>query len=180
MTDATNPQSPDAAATPPVTPPTPTPQADAPYAPPAPPVAPYTPPAAAPTYQPPSYPAAPPAYGASTGSPTQPAPGAPPVYGSAPYYGAPAVKTNVLAIISMIASILGFVWILPLIGSVGGAIMGHVSLNQIKRTGEGGRGMALAGVIVGWVGVAISLLIIGFFVFFIFLGAAASSRYGSY
>jgi hypothetical protein len=74
----------------------------------------------------------------------------------------------------------GFVWILPLIGSVGGAIMGHISLNQIKRTGEGGRGMALAGVIVGWVGTAISLLIIGFFVFFIILGAAASSRYGSY
>ncbi|AXA96001.1 DUF4190 domain-containing protein [Microbacterium sp. PM5] len=174
MTDATNPQSPDAAATPPVTPPTPAPAADATYAPPAAPA--YQPPA----YQPPSYPSAPPAYGASTGAPVQPAPGAPPVYGSAPYYGAPAVKTNVLAVISMIASILGFVWILPLIGSVGGAIMGHISLNQIKRTGEGGRAMALAGVIVGWVGTAISLLIIGFFVFFIILGAAASSRYGSY
>lgn len=174
MTDATNPQSPDAAATPPVTPPTPAPATDAPYTPPAPPA--YQPP----PYPQASYPSAPPAYGAGAGAPVQPAPGAPPVYGSAPSYGATAPKTNVLAIISMIASILGFVWILPLIGSVGGAVMGHLSLNQIKRTGEGGRGMALAGVIVGWVGVAISLLIIGLFVFFIILGAAASSRYGSY
>lgn len=183
MTDATNPQSPDAAGTPPVTPPTPpaagAPEAAAPYTPPAPS---YGAPSAgpAPSYQPPSYPPAPPAYGSAPGAPTQPSPGAPPVYGSAPYYGAPAPKTNVLAIISMIASILGFIWILPLVGSLGGAIMGHLSLNQIKRTGEAGRGMALAGVIVGWVGVAFAVIGIGFFLFFIILGAASSSRYGTY
>jgi len=182
MTDATNPQSPDAAATPPVTPPTPAPAS-------AQPAAPYTPPPAAapapsyqpPAYQPPTYPAAPPAYGATSGAPMQPAPGAPPVYGAAaPYYGAPAPKTNVLAIISMIAAILGFVWILPFIGSLGGAIMGHISLNQIKRTGEGGRGMALAGVIVGWIGVAIAVIGIAFFLFFVILGATAGTRYSSY
>jgi len=182
MTDATNPQSPDAAETPSVTPPTP--ESGPSYAPPAPP---YTPPADAPTYQPPTYPAAPPAYpsappayGASAGAPVQPAPGAPPVYGSAPYYGAPAPKSNVLAIISMIASILGFVWILPVVGSLGGAIMGHISLNQIKRTGEGGRGMAMAGVIIGWIGVGLAAIGIGFFVFFVILGATAGARYGSY
>lgn len=186
MTDATNPQSPDAAGTTPVPPPTPpaapTPEAAAPYTPPAPPAAPYGAPSAgpAPSYQPPTYPTAPPAYGSPSGAPTQPSPGAPPVYGSAPYYGAPAPKTNVLSIISMIASILGFIWILPLVGSLGGAIMGHFSLNQIKRTGEAGRGMALAGVIVGWVGVAFAVIGIGFFLFFIILGAASSSRYGSY
>ena len=109
----------------------------------------------------------------------QTTPGAPPV---APYgYGAyPTRKTNGLAVASLVLSIVGFLWILPLVGSVAGAIMGHIALGQIKRTGEGGRAMALAGVIVGCVGTAISLLIIGFFVFFIILGAAASSRYGSY
>ncbi|KXC06884.1 DUF4190 domain-containing protein [Microbacterium hominis] len=182
MTDATNPQSPDAAATPPVTPPTPAPASAQPAAPGA------TPTAAAPA---PTAAAAcavshgmrpaPPAYGATTGAPMQPAPGAPPVYGAAaPYYGAPAPKTNVLAIISMIAAILGFVWILPFIGSLGGAIMGHISLNQIKKTGEGGRGMALAGVIVGWIGVAIAVIGIAFFLFFVILGATAGTRYSSY
>ncbi len=162
MTDATTPQPSDAAATPPVTPPTPVPpQTDAPvYAPPAPPAGQTYPP----TPQPPAY---------------QPPTAAPP-YGSAPHYGAPAPQTNVLAIISLIASIVGFIWLLPFIGSLGGAIMGHISLNQIKRTGENGRGMALAGVIVGWAGVAIAVLAIGLIIFFMVLAAAASSRYSTY
>jgi hypothetical protein len=36
--------------------------------------------------------------------------------------------------------------------------MGHISLNQIKRSGEGGRGMALAGIIVGWAGLALLVI----------------------
>jgi hypothetical protein len=31
-----------------------------------------------------------------------------------------------------------------------GAILGHVALGQIKRTGQGGRGLAVAGVAIGW------------------------------
>jgi uncharacterized protein DUF4190 len=38
-----------------------------------------------------------------------------------------------------------------------GAILGHVSMKQIKERGEAGRGMALAGVITGWSGVAIAI-----------------------
>ena len=34
---------------------------------------------------------------------------------------------------------------------LGGIIAGHIALGQIKRTGEGGRGMALAGSIIGYV-----------------------------
>lgn len=176
-------------------------------APPAPPAAPYDaapyPPAAtyppatdapAPPYAPPAYPASPYAstpsspyasgpYGGTSSPygaqyPMQTTPGAPPI---APYsYGAyPARRTNGLAVASMILSIVGFIWILPLIGSVAGAIMGHIALGQIRRTGESGRGMALAGVIVGWAGVA--LLVIGV-LFIIFVTAAAGSssyRYGA-
>lgn len=50
-------------------------------------------------------------------------------------------RTNVLAIIGLILAIF-----FPLVG----AIVGHVALSQIKKTGEDGRGLALAAVIVGW------------------------------
>lgn len=141
--------------------------------------APYAP-AAPPAYTPPAYPPA--AYGAPAASPygsaqpLQTSPGAPPVM---PYgYGYPTRKTNGLAIASMVLSILGFIWVLPFVGSLAGAIMGHVSLGQIKRTGEGGRGMALAGVIVGWIGLGFMILGILFFVFVIFASGGSSSTYG--
>jgi hypothetical protein len=89
------------------------------------------------------------------------------------------VRTNVLAIISLVASIAGFLWIVPVIGPIAGVITGHISLAQIKRTGEKGRGMALAGTIVGWVGIGVMVLFL--IVLFIGLGIAASnsSRYGA-
>ncbi len=65
---------------------------------------------------------------------------------------ATARPTNVLAIISLIASCVGF--------TVPGIIMGHIALSQIKRTGEGGHGLALAGVIVGYCLFAIALIFI--------------------
>jgi hypothetical protein len=103
-------------------------------------------------------PTPPPAYGQPAyGEPAQPAYGQP-GYG-APAYGtqAPARRTNVLAIISLIASISGFV-ILPFIGSVVGVVCGHISLSQIKKTGEEGRGLAVAGLVVGYIGVALSII----------------------
>jgi hypothetical protein len=42
-----------------------------------------------------------------------------------------------------------------------------MALSQIKRTGEGGRGMALAGTIIGWVG--LGFLILGIIAFLAFL-----------
>ena len=72
-----------------------------------------------------------------------------------PGYAAPA-KWNVLAIVSLVASVVGF--------GIVGVITGHIALGQIKRTGENGRGLALAGTIAGYVGIA--LAIIGIIVFF--------------
>ena len=97
----------------------------------------------------------PPAYG-------QPAP----AYGeTAPAYGQPATaygqppaaKTNTLAIISLIASIAGIV-ILWGIGSIAGVICGHISLSQIKKTGEQGRGMAIAGLVIGYAGIVLAII----------------------
>ncbi|MDF2580602.1 MAG: hypothetical protein K0S49_2181 [Microbacterium sp.] len=106
----------------------------------------------------------------------QPAGYPPPAYG---YGGYQPQKTNALAIVSMIASIVGFIWILPIIGSIAGVIMGHISLSQIKRTNENGRGMALAGLIVGYAGLA--LAIVGVIIFASFIGwAIEQDSYSSY
>jgi len=41
---------------------------------------------------------------------------------------------------------------------IAGVITGHVAKSQIKQTGEGGNGMATAGLIMGYVGIAITLI----------------------
>jgi Sec-independent protein secretion pathway component TatC len=58
-------------------------------------------------------------------------------------------KTNTLAIVSLVVALF-----VPLVG----AILGHVAMGQIKKTGEQGRGIALAGVIIGWVFTALAIL----------------------
>jgi hypothetical protein len=52
--------------------------------------------------------------------------------------------------------ILGILW-LGWLGSVLAVIFGHVALSQIKRTGAAGRGLAIAGLVLGYVGAAIAL-----------------------
>lgn len=72
-------------------------------------------------------------------------------------------KTNTLAIVSLILA-----FFVPLVG----AILGHVAMGQIKKTGEQGRGIALAGVIIGWVFTALSILAaVLFFIPLFILGA---------
>lgn len=83
-------------------------------------------------------------------------------YTNAPYqpqpYYPPTVGTNGLAIAAMV---LGIVWVWWL-GSILAVIFGHVALSQIARSGgtQKGRGMAIAGLVLGWVGVATLLFFI--------------------
>jgi hypothetical protein len=58
-----------------------------------------------------------------------------------------------LAIASLVASV---IWLCG-IGSIAGIVMGVVALTQVKRTGEQGQGLAIAGIAVGAV-----TLILGF------------------
>lgn len=55
-------------------------------------------------------------------------------------------RTNGLAIGAFVTS-----FVVPILG----AILGHVAFSQIKRTGEGGQGLAIAAIIIGWVGTLI-------------------------
>ena len=74
-------------------------------------------------------------------------------YGPPPYgYGYPPPRrTNGLAIASMV---LGIVWLYWL-GSVLALVFGYVARRQIRERGESGDGMAIAGIVLGWVGVGI-------------------------
>lgn len=74
-----------------------------------------------------------------------------------PPYGYPSVPrpTNGMAIAALVLGILWLYWI----GSVLALIFGYIALAQIKRSPadapQQGRGLAVAGVVLGWVGVAI-------------------------
>jgi hypothetical protein len=57
-----------------------------------------------------------------------------------------------------------------------GAIFGHVARRRIARTGANGSGMALAGIITGWVVSGLSLLFFGF-IFFAIVSDPASSTF---
>ena len=97
------------------------------------------------------------------------------------YYQPPG--TNGMAIGSLVSSLVGFVlgWAFtPLfLGMLVGIVLGHISLSQIKKTCEQGRGLAIGGLICGYVGTGIFvLLMLGFLAIFgilIGLGASAGS-----
>lgn len=169
-----------AGATPPPYVPPVTPAAgEVPAAPAAPPyAAPAVPPAPA-AAQPPSYPqpaAAPqPAPAAQPAGYPPPAAPVPPSAYPAPAYGygyaaPPAQKTNIMAILSLVFA---FVF------SILGIVFGHIALSQIKRTGEDGRGLAVAGLIIGYVAVGLGVLAVIAYVVFVvmIIGVAGTSSY---
>lgn len=76
----------------------------------------------------------------------------------------PTGGTNTPALLSLIFGLLGS-GVVPI-------VLGHVALSQIRRTGETGRGMAIAGIVLGWVGIA---AIVGVFVIYGLVFAGLSS-----
>lgn len=73
-------------------------------------------------------------------------------YVGAPVQGQPQRQGAGVNGLSIAAMVLGILW-LYWIGSILAVVFGHVSLNQINRDGQAGRGFAIAGVALGWVGV---------------------------
>jgi hypothetical protein len=65
-----------------------------------------------------------------------------------------AAMTNGMAIAAMVLGILWLYWV----GSILALIFGYVARDQIKRTGQSGDGMAIAGIVLGWVGVGFLVL----------------------
>lgn len=95
-----------------------------------------------------------------------PVPPAPMAYGSPAAAYPPVAQNSGLAIASLVCGILAWVGLLPLVGAIAAIIMGHVARSQISRSGGqiNGKGLALAGLILGYlqvvfVGLAICLFI---------------------
>src|SRR3954464_4355124 len=73
-------------------------------------------------------------------------------YGYPGYPGYPPPRwTNALAIVSLVCAFL----FAPL-----GIIFGHISLSQIKKTGEEGRGLAIAGLVISYLVTVLSILVV--------------------
>lgn len=106
-----------------------------------------------------------------------------PQYGSSAQYPgvppyAPPRPSSGLAVTALIAGIAGIVlsWtFVALLGSIAAVITGHMALNQIRRNPAlGGRGMAIAGLILGYVGVAILAFTVVIAIFsFLFIGGVS-------
>lgn len=94
---------------------------------------------ATPQYQPPQY------------QPPQQQWGQPQTQYGMPSYAPPvSVGTNGMAIASLVTCfVCGF--IVPI-------ILGHIALGQIRRTGEGGKGLAIAGLVIGYIQLAAAVL----------------------
>ena len=100
---------------------------------------------------------------ASAPPPPPPPYGAPP-YGAPPPYqqpyplARPAQTTNAMAVASLVLGIVWLFWV----GSIRAVVFGYVGKGQIDRSGgtQSGRGMAIAGITLGWVGVGFLVLTI--------------------
>jgi hypothetical protein len=95
----------------------------------------------------------------------QPPAVAPPHYGQQPsqyqyqyqyQYPYQAPGTNGLAIASMVVGILWLYWV----GSILALIFGYIARGQIRQRQEAGDGMAIAGIVLGWIGIATLVLVI--------------------
>jgi hypothetical protein len=74
-------------------------------------------------------------------------------------YAVEPVKTSSEAIISLISAVLGWLGFFGL-GGIIAVIFGHIAKNQIRKSGGrlGGDGLATAGLILGYVNIAITLI----------------------
>jgi hypothetical protein len=94
------------------------------------------------------------------GGPSYPPPGGPaypPPYQAPPDYS--AGKLSGLAVASLVLGITWIFWI----GSILALVFGYMALRRIKRSPDRGRGLAIAGVVLGWIGMVTLVFIIAVF-----------------
>jgi hypothetical protein len=94
---------------------------------------------------------------------------------------APAVvaapQTNTLAIVSLVAGVAGLT-VLPFLASIVAVVTGHIGRKELRAKGQSGDGLAIAGLITGYIGIGLGLLVaIILFIFFGVLVAAGGMYY---
>lgn len=78
-------------------------------------------------------------------------------------------RTSSLAVVSLIFGILAYVF-LPGVGALVAVICGHAARSEIRHAPPGsieGDGLALAGLILGWIQLALVVIAIGIFILFL-------------
>ncbi len=70
----------------------------------------------------------------------------------------PSARTNGLAIASLASGLAQFVF--GPLATIPAIVLGHMARSQIRRTGEQGAGLALAGLVLGWGAVRVGIVLI--------------------
>jgi len=104
---------------------------------------------------------------------------APPAQWPAPPWSGPQPsRTNGFAIASLVCACAQVVvWPLAFALAVAAIVTGHVARHQIRQTGEGGSGIALAGLIAGYVGLVLYILLAIGIVLFLLLGTPVIAQH---
>jgi Domain of unknown function (DUF4190) len=77
--------------------------------------------------------------------------------------GTPAAfsaQTNTLALVSLISGIASWV-LVPVVGAIVAVVTGHMAKREIRRTGEQGNTYATVGLVLGYLHLAVVLLVLG-------------------
>jgi hypothetical protein len=86
----------------------------------------------------------------------------------------PVARTSSLAIVSLVFGILSWC-LVPFIGAIVAIVCGHLARGEIRRAGVGrgieGDGMAIAGLVLGYVHLALWVLVLLVVLGVLFLGA---------
>jgi len=82
-------------------------------------------------------------------------------------------RTSTLAIVSLVTGVLGWT-LLPWVGAIVAIITGHMARSEIRRDPENveGDGLAVTGLVLGWLMIGLSLLAI--FAVILFFGGLAA------
>ncbi|MEO8747430.1 MAG: DUF4190 domain-containing protein [Rhodanobacter sp.] len=85
----------------------------------------------------------------------------------------PAASTSALAVVSLVFGILGWC-VLPFVGAIVAIICGHLARSEIRNSNpeqrQQGDGMALAGLVLGYVQLAFGILLMFLFIAVLFFG----------
>jgi Domain of unknown function (DUF4190) len=81
--------------------------------------------------------------------------------------------TNGIAIASLVSSLVGL-FFLPFVGTVVGVVLGHVARRRIANEPQDGDGFAIAGLIIGYLGIALWM---GFAFLFFWLSRVVPSAF---
>lgn len=90
--------------------------------------------------------------------------------------------TNGLAVVSLVFGIISW-FLCPVLGAIIAVITGHVARGQIRRTGESGSGLAIAGLVLGYFHLVAAVLVLvvwlillgGLLAFLAAIGAASTT-----